>query len=63
MKVEILKEIPCGNASGNLKVGTIHETVDCPKENPHLKKETWVQGIEEPIRILKHEYKIVCDGQ
>ena len=59
--MERIKVIKC-NAVGenflNLTPGSEHETVPAPEKYGHLSG-VWVMGLNEPVRLLKGEYKVL----
>ena len=42
----------------DLKIGTIHEIIETPKEYSHLNG-VWVMGKTEPVRLIPGEYEII----
>lgn len=63
-KVEITSESAsqAGPQFANLKVGTTHKTVDPPEEEEEKGLSgVWVQGTDEPVRLLPREYKPITE--
>ena len=57
MKIKLNFDIPVDEAHG-LTEGKILETIKSPQGKERLKG-VWVQGNDEPVRILNHEYEDV----
>lgn len=48
-----------GKAFANLTPGSIHEIVPPPKPHKNDEKGHWVQGVGEPVKVLRGEYKYI----
>jgi hypothetical protein len=59
MKVKITHCQGFGELFNNIKDGSIHEVIPCPKifkRTDHRNKGVWVMGVGEPVKVLSGEY-------
>jgi hypothetical protein len=60
MKIIIVIHPPLGEKYlKHLEVGTIHEVIERPKNNPAPERGIWIMGIDEPVKLLFHEFEWV----
>jgi hypothetical protein len=68
MKIQIIECSAVGGIFANLTPGSIHEVVTPPKAPKEARipanyenndDGVWVQGVGEPVRVLRREYMVI----
>ena len=57
-RIKIIKVNAVGENFSNLTPGSEHNTVQAPEKYQDLPG-VWVMGVNEPVRLLKGEYKVL----